>query len=140
MRLNPRVLATCCIFPFHLVIALSTLPLSTSGRWIIDKQGSKVTYVGTNWPGHMAAMIPEGLQYQSIADIVGKIKSLGMNSVRLTYATEMIDDILDRGGQENLPLRSSLVRALGDKNGSQVFELIVKKNPALTDKTTRLEV
>lgn len=31
-------------------------------------------------------MIPEGLQYQPIAAIVSKIRSLGMNAIRLTYA------------------------------------------------------
>lgn len=36
-------------------------------------------------------MVPEGLQYQSVETIVSKIKSLGMNSIRLTYATELID-------------------------------------------------
>ncbi|KAF2436212.1 cellulase family protein [Tothia fuscella] len=122
------------------VLGLNNLPLTTSGRWIKDNRGETVTYVGSNWPGHMSAMIPEGLQYQSIATIVGKIKGLGMNSIRLTYATEMVDDILDRGGQGNLPLKASLIKGLGERNGSDIFQKVIRKNPSFTEKTTRLEI
>jgi hypothetical protein len=70
----------------------------TSGNYIVNAKRSRVTYAGVNWPGATDTMIPEGLQYQSIESIVSKIKSLGMNVIRLTYAIEMIDDILDNGG------------------------------------------
>jgi hypothetical protein len=56
-------------------------------------------------------MVPEGLQYESIQSIVSKIKSLGMNVIRLTYAIEMIDDILDDGG--DVSIRTAFQRALG---------------------------
>jgi len=67
-------------------------PLVTSGRWIHNANGQNVTYAGVNWPGAADVMIPEGLQYSSIASIVAGIKSLGMNAIRLTFAIEMIDD------------------------------------------------
>jgi hypothetical protein len=34
-------------------------------------------------------MIPEGLQYQSIKNIVKRVKDLDMNVIRLTYAIEV---------------------------------------------------
>jgi len=119
--------------------SMPDLPLSTSGRWMLDKSGKKFTYAGINWPGHMAAMIPEGIQYQSIPQIVTKLKSLGMNSVRLTYATEMVDDIIDKGG--DVSLEKSLTKALGAKNGSEVLKSILKNNGEILKATsTRLQV
>jgi hypothetical protein len=133
-------LLTVLTFVLSFVVSLPNLPLSTSGRWIIDSNGKTVTYAGVNWPGHMAAMIPEGLQYQSIESIVGKIKSLGMNSIRLTYATELVDTLLDRGNLGDVPIRDTLVKALGQSNGSEVFKKILKNNPQFSEQTTRLQV
>lgn len=95
-------------------IALSYLPLSTSGRDIIDNAGETVTYVGVNWPGHMDAMIPEGLQYQSIEYIVSKLKSVGFNGIRLTFSVEMVDQIIERG---DIAVGASFAKALGDIDG-----------------------
>lgn len=64
-------------------------PFRTSGRNIVNNQGDTVVYAGINWSGHGEAMIPEGLQYQSIETIVSRVKSLGMNVIRLTYAIEV---------------------------------------------------
>lgn len=113
-------------------------PFYTSGRYIINTSGNHVTYAGVNWPGAADTMIPEGLQYQSIQSIVSKIKSLGMNVIRLTYAIEMIDDILDNGG--DVSIRTAFQRALGSTNGNKVFSEVVKNNPSFSAKTTRLQV
>ncbi|KAI1385602.1 glycoside hydrolase [Hypoxylon trugodes] len=111
----------------------------TSGRWIQDASGSTVTYVGVNWPGSLDVMIPEGLQYQSIESIVSRIKSLGMNAVRLTYATEMIDQYYDNG-QTDIPIQKALSDALGQDGGSSVYNKIITKNPSFNSNTTRLQV
>ena len=118
--------------------AVTPGPLSTSGRWIVDATGQNVTFAGVNWPGASEAMVPEGLQYQSIANIIGKIKTLGMNVIRLTFAIEMIDDILETG--RDVSIKESLVKALGEKNGTEVFSNIVQHNPQFGANTTRLEV
>lgn len=112
-------------------------PLTTTGRWIVDAAGHNVTYAGVNWPGAADTMIPEGLQYASIASIVGKIKSLGMNVIRLTYAIEMIDDIY-AGGDNTM--KTSFINALGETNGTAVFNDVVKNNPQFSAWTTRLDV
>lgn len=83
-------------------------------------------------------MLPEGLQYQSIDTIVSKIKELGMNVIRLTFAIEMIDDILDNGG--DVAILDSLINALGETNGTAVFGEIITNNPQFSENTTRLEV
>lgn len=114
-------------------------PFYASGRWVADTSGAKVTQVGVNWPGHGEVMIPEGLQHQSIPAIVSKTKSLGMNAIRLTYATEMIDQIYDNG-REDITIETALINALGRENGTQVLDSIIKNNPAFSPTTTRLEV
>ena len=113
-------------------------PFTTRGRDIKNTRGETVTYAGVNWPGAADTMLPEGLQYRSVADIVSKIKSLGMNAIRLTYAIEMIDDIYSNN--PNSSLRGTLVHALGQQNGTKVLGQILRNNPNFTPATTRLEV
>lgn len=94
---------------------------------------------GVNWPGHVETMMPEGLQYQSVSDIISKIKSIGINSIRLTYATEMIDQIEENSGQD-IPMVEAFVRALGQDNGTAVFQQVISRNSVFTNETTRLQV
>jgi hypothetical protein len=89
---------------------LQPLPLSSSDRWIVDANGNHVPIVGINWPGAADTMLPEGLQYSSIECIVQKISDTGFNAVRLTFAIEMVDDILDNGG--DVTLNDTLTTAL----------------------------
>lgn len=114
------------------------LPFSTKGRDIVDKNGGVFLYKGTNWPGHQEIMIPEGLQHSSVADIVAWIPKFGLNSVRMTFAIEMIDDYYNNN--PNQTLEKSVINALGLKNGTIVLKQILEKNPQFTNKTTRLEV
>ncbi|KAL4975985.1 glycoside hydrolase superfamily [Aspergillus desertorum] len=117
--------------------ALNT-PLTVSGRWILDSAGTPVTFAGVNWPGAGEAMIPEGLQYASVASTVSKIKSIGMNVIRLTFPIELVDDIYANDGDTTV--LDSLINALGVTNGTVVFNQIVSNNPSITNTTTRLQV
>ncbi|CAK7203680.1 hypothetical protein SEUCBS139899_006423 [Sporothrix eucalyptigena] len=114
-------------------------PLVTSGRWIHDASGNNVTYAGANWPGAADTMLPEGLQYQSIDAIVAKLKSVGMNAIRLTYAIQMIDEIYANNGKD-VTIQDALTKALGDANGQKVLKQILTNNPTFTATTTRLEL
>ncbi|CAI6332908.1 unnamed protein product [Periconia digitata] len=114
------------------------LPFSTKGRDILDSNGDIFHFKATNWPGHQEIMIPEGLQHASIASIVAWIPELGLNSVRLTYATEMIDDVYSNS--PNQTLEKSVLNALGAENGTVVLGQILDNNPEFTKETTRLEV
>lgn len=113
-------------------------PLVTENRWILDAQGRKVTFVGANWPGAGAVMLPEGLQYTSIEKVITDIKSLGMNAIRLTYAIQMIDDVLDEGG--DVKISDAFKKALGEAEGLAVLNKVLEKNPSFTAETTRLQV
>ncbi|KAI1073362.1 glycoside hydrolase family 5 protein [Whalleya microplaca] len=114
-------------------------PLVTSGRDIKNARGDTIVYAGTNWPGHGEVMIPDGLGYQSIETVVSKIKSLGMNSIRLTYAIQLIDDIYANNGKDTT-VKDSFIKALGQSNGTKVYNQFLAKNPSFDDSTTRLQV
>lgn len=105
----------------------------------MDANGAKFTYAGVNWPGASESMIPEGLQYQSIEDIVAKIKNLSMNSIRLTYATELIDQIYENGGVD-IAIQTAFTDALGQENGTAILNKVMANNPSFSSNTTRLEV
>ncbi|KAL4899012.1 hypothetical protein BDW74DRAFT_120492 [Aspergillus multicolor] len=113
------------------------LPLTVSSRWILDSTGETVTFAGANWPGAGEAMIPEGLQYASIASTLGKLKSIGMNTIRLTFPTQLVDEIYEKGVDTSI--HDSLINALGVTNGTRVFNQITTHNPAITNTTTRLQ-
>lgn len=83
-------------------------------------------------------MIPEGLQYQSISNIVSKISDMGFNVVRLTFAIEMVDNIVEGGS--DVGVGEAFKRALGTENGTLVFGQVLNKNPGFTADTTRLQV
>lgn len=114
-------------------------PFTTDGSWIIGADGSNVTYAGVNWPGAAETMVPEGLQYQSIETIVSRIQSLGMNSIRLTYATELIDQIYENN-MTDIPIMTAFTDALGTDNGTSIFNKVLANNPAFNSNTTRLQV
>jgi hypothetical protein len=61
-----------------------------------------------------------------------------MNIIRLTFAIEMIDDILDNGG--DVTVQDSVIRALGIENGTALHDLMRISNPWITNTTTRLDV
>jgi hypothetical protein len=119
--------------------AFPELPFSTNGGNIVNSAGAVTKLAGTNWPGHGILTIPEGLQYQSVATIVDKIKSLGMNVVRLTYAIEMIDDIYSNGGSD-ISLEAVYTNMYGQEEGTRQLDIVLSKNPQFSASTTRLEV
>lgn len=128
----------CAVALPAIVSAFPNAPFVTQGQWVHDSTGENFTYVGVNWPGAGEVMIPEGLQYQSVASIASKIKSLGMNSVRLTFAIELIDDIKDNGG--DVTIQNAFKKALGNANGTTVYNQVIKNNPQFGASTTRLQV
>ncbi|KUI66141.1 Endoglucanase [Cytospora mali] len=114
-------------------------PFTTSGRDMVDASGNVVTYAGANWPGAADVMIPEGLQYQSVANIVAKLKEINMNVIRLTYAIELIDQIYENDGVD-IPISQAFVEALGETNGTAVYNEVLAANPDFSPNITRLEV
>lgn len=121
------------VISFRSALAISdtlNLPLSTQGGDIVDSSGDIFHYMGTNWPGHQELMIPEGLQHASAVDIVSWIPRFGLNSVRMTFAIEMIDDIYSNN--TNQTLEKSDIDTLGQNNGALILRQILEHNPQFT--------
>lgn len=95
-------------------------PFSTFGNTVIDAKGNTVRMRCANWPGTMETLLPEGLQHNSIENIVSLIKQMNMTCVRLTYS---IDVTL----QSNVTAYQSLSR-LGLTSALQGFQT---NNPTL---------
>ncbi|KAF1929770.1 glycoside hydrolase family 5 protein [Didymella exigua CBS 183.55] len=114
-------------------------PYSTQGRDIVDNRGEKITWAGVNWPMSGETMIPEGLEWASVDEILDDIKSVGWNYIRMGYAIEMVDQIYDRNGTD-VGLEVALIHALGYVNGTKVTNEIISKNPGWTSQTTRFEI
>lgn len=129
-------LQTTSAFPSSLPYSL---PFSTGpGPSIRSRDGHAVQLVGTNWPGQREAMIPEGLEYSSTKSIVSHIRHLRLNVVRMTFAIEMVDDVLDNGGDKTLEY--TMINALGEGDGTIYLNNILRNNPQLKPTTTRLGV
>lgn len=113
------------------------VPLSSSGRWIVDTDGNRVKLRCVNWPGHMEPNIPEGLSKQSIDYITGWIADAGFNCVRLTFSIDMALD-MDVGVEDSF--RKAAEDAGVDEGALMAqYESAVEKNPFLAD-ATRIEV
>lgn len=114
-------------------------PFSTKGRDIINSRGEAITWAGVNWPMSGETMLPEGLEWASVDDILDDVASVGFNFLRMGYAIEMVDQIYDRDGQD-VPLEVAMIQALGYVNGTKVTNEIISKNPSWTRETTRFEI
>ncbi|KAL1360805.1 hypothetical protein HN51_006189 [Arachis hypogaea] len=65
-------------------------PLSVKNRRIVEENtGKPVKLRCANWPTHLSVMLAEGLNKQTLSNIVTNISSFGLNCVRLTWATFM---------------------------------------------------
>ncbi|KAJ1018163.1 hypothetical protein NDA16_005029 [Ustilago loliicola] len=96
-------------------------PFKTEGNQIKNANGEPVILVGTNWPGSGETMIPEGIEFRSIADIVSMMKYVGYNFVRHTYPIQMIDQIYDNNGTD-VTVQHALLYALGEDNGTRIMD------------------
>ncbi|PSR74950.1 glycoside hydrolase superfamily [Coniella lustricola] len=128
-----------CLFGLSTAASWPNGPFTTSGSSILDASGNSIKYAGANWPGAADVMIPEGLQYQSVASIVAKLTEAGVNVIRLTYAIELIDQIYENDGVD-VPISTAFVEALGEANGTAVFKEVLAANPSFSANITRLEV
>ncbi|KAL0936879.1 beta-1,6-galactanase [Colletotrichum truncatum] len=129
----------CAALPHNTRQSWPNGPLVTNGGWAQDASGNNVVFAGTNWPGHGEVMVPEGLQYLSVEGVVSRIKSLGMNAIRLTFAIELVDQIYANDGKD-IDLKTAFVNGLGETNGTAVLAQVLAKNPSFTEETTRLQV
>nr|QST87267.1 endoglucanase 5 [Abelmoschus esculentus] len=70
---------------FLLFPIVTSLPLSTNSRWIVDEGGRRVKLACVNWVSHLEPVLAEGLSKQSMGTIAKRIVSMGFNCVRFTW-------------------------------------------------------
>lgn len=114
-------------------------PFSTKGRDIVNARDEAISWAGVNWPGSGETMVPEGLEWSSVEDVLDLVKSVGFNFIRLTYAIEMVDQIYERNGSD-VSLEFAMINGLGYENGTKVTNEIVSKHKGWTKDTARFEV
>lgn len=70
---------------------LPAVPLHTSTRFVVDRNGQRFKLAGVSWYGAESAMLtPDGLDVARLDAIAAQIRALGFNSVRLPWANEMV--------------------------------------------------
>ncbi|HEV2323309.1 MAG TPA: cellulase family glycosylhydrolase [Terracidiphilus sp.] len=72
--------------------AAPALPLHTSGRWIVDRNGNRVKLDSVNWYGaEEKDFVPAGLELASLDSIASEIRCMGFNSVRLPWSNQLVE-------------------------------------------------
>src|SRR3989454_5163071 len=67
-------------------------PLHTDGRFIVDAAGQQVHLAAANWYGAESTdFVVGGLQAQPLDVIVGQVRQLGFNAVRLQWSNQMFE-------------------------------------------------
>ena len=67
-------------------------PLHTSGYQILDSADHPVRLTSVNWYGFdQKEFVPGGLDHAPMQAIIGQIKAIGVNSVRLPWANETVE-------------------------------------------------
>ncbi len=73
--------------------------LSTSGNQIVDAAGQSVQIAGVNWFGFESTnMSPDGLWARNYKDMMNQMVSLGFNTIRLPFSTDMLHSTAQANG------------------------------------------
>lgn len=100
--------------------------LSNSGRYLVDACQNRFKLKAVNWFGASdTSEVPLGLNKQPMAHIVGLIKQMGFNSVRLPFSNQAIHNT----GAANSSYLTANPELIG-KTPLQVYDATIK---ALTD-------
>lgn len=114
-------------------------PLSTQGRYIVDAQGKRFKLKSGNWhgasgtwngsgdindpanhhAGEKADQIPLGLTRAKLDTIIDGFVELGLNSIRLPFANQMIHD--------QTPVTSPVDANLKGKTPLQIYDAVVQR-------------
>jgi endoglucanase len=100
---------------------LPSLPLRTSGRWIVDANGKRFKLAAVNWYGaEEKDYVVAGLDRQPLSSLARLIAAQGFNAVRLPWSNEMLEldpIVADAGVAANPTLRG--------RHAVQVFDAVV---------------
>ncbi|HMJ21298.1 MAG TPA: hypothetical protein VK513_05295, partial [Terriglobales bacterium] len=97
--MTPAFVALICVATVLVGAPSATLaqqpilpPLHTRGHQIVDADGRPVRLASVNWYGFdQKEHVAGGLDHARLAAIIGQIKTIGANSVRLPWANETVE-------------------------------------------------
>jgi endoglucanase len=93
----------------------------TSGKRIVDANGTQVRIGGVNWFGfETSTFAPHGLWARGYKDMLDQIRSLGFNTVRIPFSNQLFDAASKPNGI-NFDLNPDLV----DLTGIQIMDRII---------------
>jgi hypothetical protein len=96
------------------------MPLSASGRFIVDADGRRVRLAGVNWYGpHEDDGVPPGLDRTGRRTLAARIALLGFNSVRLPFSLWMTEQTTPIPG-EYLVFRERVILTSGHGSPTMV--------------------
>ena len=102
------------------------MPLSTSGRFIVDADGRRVRLAGVNWYGfHEDDGVAPGLDRTDRRTLARRIAMLGFNSVRLPFSLWMTE--------QAAPVPDQYLAANPDLSGATPIEVYDACVEALTE-------
>jgi len=104
---------------------MTTYPLHTSGRNIVDNTGQRVKLSGVNVCAEFDDMVPCSSDYVDRKDLASLIASLGFNSIRFNFALRMVTD--------DVAANPNLLSANTDLIGASTFEVYQEYVKAFTD-------
>jgi endoglucanase len=93
-RMHVPLLAAVCLSAAVTSAQLSPIapPLHTEGYRILDSAGHPIRLTSVNWYGFdQKEYVAGGLDHASLAQIIGQIQKIGVNSVRLPWANETFE-------------------------------------------------
>ena len=92
-------------------------PLHTSGHQVLDVAGHPVRLASVNWYGFdQKEYVAGGLDHAPLAAIIGQIRALGVNSVRLPWANETLE--------RNPPVAGYAVKANPHFRGKRALDVL----------------
>jgi endoglucanase len=123
--------------PALFAIGNIALPLSTSGRFIVDSNGLRVKLACVNWYGaEEKDFVVGGLQFQTISYISASIASYGFNCVRLPFSLQLFvdnptppnDTLVANPNLFNLPALTIFDYVISNLTGNKIMVILDNHN------------
>lgn len=106
------------------LLNLAMVPLSVSGRFIVNVNRERQKFACINWHGaYLLNYVVGGLSYWPLDTIAARIRDVGFNCVRLPYSTQ--------GVLDNPPINNSDVAKNPEFEGLHMLEMLDKTIEAL---------
>jgi endoglucanase len=103
------------------------VPLSTAGRYIVDREGVRYKLRSANWYGfHHDQQVLKGLDQKPLDQLIDRFEDWGFNSVRLTFSNQMLHD--------KRPVPDAAVAANPEFRGLLPLEVFDRVIQRLTDR------